>query len=335
MDTSNTDALIIQFSGDSRLIVTTIQKLNTAVTKARHLRHMDPLREKRLVFIFDECHRSQFGKTHETIKKFFFNCQMFGFTGTPIFKENAGSNEYGKRTTDMLFGDELHRYVITDAIRDENVLKFSIEYIFTFKKKDEITDINVEDIDREEVMNAPSRLNHITDYIIAHHGRNTHNREFTAIIAVSSVKVLIDYYRLIREKREKGEHNLKTASIFSYAANEDDRDAMGGAFVNDEFLEEAADAGPDYSSSREEVFVTQHSRDALEEFIGHYNNDFGTNFTTRDSKSFYNYYNDISKKVKNKQIDILLVVNMFLTGFDSKSLNTLYVDKNLRYHGLI
>jgi type I restriction enzyme R subunit len=323
--TSNTDALVKQFAGDAKLVVTTIQKLNTAVTMTRYLDRMEEQRNKRIVFIFDECHRSQFGKTHETIKKFFTRCQMFGFTGTPIFEENAGTNEYGKRTTAMLFGDVLHKYVITDAIRDENVLKFSIEYIRTFKKKDHILDIEVEEIDKAEVMNAPQRLENIVDYIIANHNRKTQNRGFTAAFAVSSVDTLIDYYRIFHRKKEEGQHNLKIATIFSYAANEDDKDAIG-EYVDDEFLT-AAETTPEFGS--------QHSRDALEEFIGHYNQEFSTNFTTKDSKTFYNYYNDISKKVKHKQVDILLVVNMFLTGFDSKSLNTLYVDKNLRYHGLL
>ena len=323
--TNNTDTLVKQFSGDAKLMVTTIQKLNTAVTKKRYLNRMEGQREKRIIFIFDECHRSQFGKTHDVIKKFFSKSQMFGFTGTPIFEENAGTNEYGKRTTTMLFGDCLHKYVITDAIRDENVLKFSIEYIRTFKKKDEVVDINVEDIDRAEVMNAPVRLEKITDYIIDHHNRKTHSREFTAIFAVSSIPVLIEYYRLFQKKRQEGRHNLKVATIFSYGTNEDDKDALG-SFGDDEFLDAA---------EKVSAYESQHSRDALEGFIGDYNRHFGTNFTTRDSKSFYNYYNDVAKRVKHKQVDILLVVNMFLTGFDSKPLNTLYVDKNLKYHGLI
>ncbi len=322
--TNNTETLVKQMAGDNKLIVTTIQKLNTAISKKKYLGRMGALKDKRVVFIFDECHRSQFGKTHEDIKRFFGSCQMFGFTGTPIFKENAGTNEYGKRTTSMLFDKMLHRYVITDAIRDENVLKFSIEYIRTFKKKEHIFDIEVEDIDRAEVMNAPPRLNIITDYIIANHGRKTHNREFTAVFAVQSIDVLIEYYHLFRLKKEKGEHNLRVATIFSYAANEDDKDAVG-VFIDDDCNALAADAGP----------VNQHSRDSLEEFIGDYNSQFGTNFTTRDSKSFYNYYNDLAKRVKHRQIDLLLVVNMFLTGFDSKNLNTLFVDKNLKYHGLL
>lgn len=164
--TNNTNTLVKQMVADNKLIVTTIQKLNSAISKKRFLNRMETQKDKRIVFIFDECHRSQFGKTHEEIKNFFTNSQMFGFTGTPIFEKNAGTNEYGKRTTSMLFDKILHKYVITDAIRDENVLKFSIEYISTFKKKDHILDIDVEAIDEVEVMNAPERLNNVTDYII-------------------------------------------------------------------------------------------------------------------------------------------------------------------------
>lgn len=323
--TNNTNTLVKQMVGDNKLIVTTIQKLNTAISKKRYLSRMETLKDERIVFIFDECHRSQFGKTHEDIKNFFTNCQMFGFTGTPIFEKNAGTNEFGKRTTSMLFDKILHKYVITDAIRDENVLKFSIEYISTFKKKDHILDIDVEAIDEAEVMNAPERLNNITDYIITNHNRKTHSKEFTSIFAVSSIDTLIEYYKLFHQKKEDGNHNLRLATIFSYQANEDDKEAVG-SFIDDEFLM-AAEPQAEYGN--------QHSRDYLEDFIGHYNKQFSTNFTTKDSKSFYNYYNDVAKRVKHKQIDVLLVVNMFLTGFDSKSLNTLYVDKNLKYHGLI
>lgn len=323
--TNNTNTLVKQMVGDNKLIVTTIQKLNTAISKKRYLSRMETLKDKRIVFIFDECHRSQFGKTHEVIKSFFSSCQMFGFTGTPIFEKNAGTNEFGKRTTSMLFDKILHKYVITDAIRDENVLKFSIEYISTFKRKDHILDIDVEAIDEAEVMNAPERLNNITDYIITNHNRKTHSREFTSIFAVSSIDTLIEYYKLFHQKKEEGNHNLRLATIFSYQANEEDKDAVG-SFIDDEFLV-AAEPQAEYGN--------QHSRDYLEDFIGHYNKQFSTNFTTKDSKSFYNYYNDVAKRVKHKQIDVLLVVNMFLTGFDSKALNTLYVDKNLKYHGLI
>ena len=331
--TNNTNTLVKQLAGDNKLIITTIQKLNTAISKTRYLGKMEALRNERIVFIFDECHRSQFGKTHEDIKRFFKNCQMFGFTGTPIFEENAGANEYGKRTTSMLFGgeDPLHKYVITDAIRDENVLKFSVEYIRTFKKKDHILDINVEAIDEDEVMYAPQRMNNIVDYIITNHSRKTHNKAFTSIFCVSSVdrrsgtSPIIEYNKLFQQKKENGEHNLRVATIFSYNANEDDKDAVG--FVDDDEFSEAAEPQPEYK--------TQHSRDELEGFIQNYNRLFGTNFTNKDSQSYYNYYNDIAKRVKHREIDLLIVVNMFLTGFDSKHLNTLYVDKNLKYHGLI
>ena len=331
--TNNTNTLVNQLADNTKLIVTTIQKLNTAISKNRYLDRVTHLKDKRIVFIFDECHRSQFGKTHDDIKNFFTASQMFGFTGTPIFEENAGSNEFGKRTTAMLFEKCLHKYVITNAIKDENVLKFSIEYISTFKRKDEILDIEVEAIDEAEVMEAPQRLNNIVDYIITNHSRKTHNKLFTGMFCVSSVETLIKYYQLFHQKKQEGLHNLKVATIFSYAANEEDAEAKG-LFIDDEFSEEnptelliAAEPKSSYNS--------KHSREYLDDFISHYNKEFNTNYSTRDSQSFYNYYNDIAKRVKNKDIDILLVVNMFLTGFDSKTLNTLYVDKNLKYHGLI
>ncbi|MDP2041839.1 MAG: type I restriction endonuclease subunit R [Algoriphagus sp.] len=330
--TNNTQALVNQLADDTKLIVTTIQKLNTAISKARHITKMEALKDKRIVFIFDECHRSQFGKTHEEIKGFFQGCQMFGFTGTPIFEENAGSNSYGNRTTTMLFGDCLHKYVITDAIRDENVLKFSVEYISTFKKKDHIMDINVEAIDEEEVMRAPQRLNNVSDFIINNHGRKSHNREFTSIFCVSSVPTLIDYYNILHKKKLAGEHNLTVATIFSYGANVDliDNDGFEQDWEESEFGIAADNPRDEYGNPSK-----KHPREFLDEFIGHYNAKFATNYSTKDSQSFYNYYNDVANRVKHRQVDILLVVNMFLTGFDSKHLNTLYVDKNLKYHGLI
>ena len=325
--TENTGTLVGQLADDTRLIVTTIQKLNNAISKFQFLNQLQHLQKEKVVFIFDECHRSQFGATHGKIKEFFEASQMFGFTGTPIFEENAMTNEMGKRTTGMLFGQCLHKYVITDAIRDENVLKFSIEYINTFKQKQDIFDEKVEDINEEEVFNSPARLNLVTDYIIENHHRKTHNKTFTAIFCVSSVEILIEYYQLFLQKKARGEHSLRLATIYSYQANEEDKNALGlgESDVDFQALKAAEESGNYFS----------HSRDHLEHFIGEYNNQFSTNFTTKDSKSFYNYYNDIAKRVKDKQIDILLVVNMFLTGFDSKHLNTLYVDKNLKYHGLI
>ncbi|HET8885377.1 MAG TPA: type I restriction endonuclease subunit R [Salinimicrobium sp.] len=325
--TDNTKALVKQFEDDTKLIVTTIQKLNTAISKKRYLQKMQALQDERVVFIFDECHRSQFGDTHKRIKDFFHNHQMFGFTGTPIFADNAAKNDLGKRTTKDLFGDCLHKYVITDAIKDENVLKFAVEYVGKFKQKDSATeiDIEVEDIDRKELMESTKRIEKIVDYIIANHNRKTHSREFTAMLCVSSTDVLVKYYDIFKQRKEAGKHNLKIATIFSYVANEDDADANG--FIPEEvsIVEESPAL----------YGLHQHKRDKLESYIGDYNKMFGSNFSTKDSQSFYNYYNDISKKVKERKIDILIVVNMFLTGFDSPALNTLYVDKNLRYHGLI
>ena len=336
--TDNTNNLVKQFIGtyvdkkgeekSSKLIVTTIQKLNTAISKLKYESKMIELKDKRIIFIFDECHRSQFGETHKRIRGFFHNCQMFGFTGTPIFAENANKNELGKRTTKDLFEDCLHKYVITDAIKDENVLKFSVEYVGKYKFKDgkeTNIDIEVEDIDIKELMEDENRLEKITDYILAHHNRKTHSRDFTAMFCVNSIHTLIKYYDILKLKKEQGKHNLNIATIFSHATNEDDADANG-------FLPEEVVVVEDPKAL---YGLQAHSREKLDEFIEDYNRLFDTKFSTKDSESFYNYYNDISKKVKEQKIDILLVVNMFLTGFDSPTLNTLYVDKNLKYHGLI
>ncbi|MCZ8146127.1 type I restriction endonuclease subunit R [Flavobacterium sp.] len=326
--TDNTKMLVDKFADDTKLIVTTIQKLNTAISKKQHLERMNRLKDERIVFIFDECHRSQFGETHNRIKEFFNNIQLFGFTGTPIFADNSVKNELGRRTTKELFGDCLHKYVITDAIKDENVLKFSVEYVGRYKQKEDRNtnlDIEVEDIDTKELMEHPTRLEKIVDYILAHHDRKTHSRNFTGMFCVSSVETLIKYYEIFKKKRESGQHSLKIATIFSYSANENDADANG--FLPDELsvVEEP----------RALYGLQGHSREKLDEFINDYNQLYDTKFSTKDSESFYKYYNDVSKNVKNRKIDILLVVNMFLTGFDSPTLNTLYVDKNLKYHGLI
>lgn len=339
--TDNTKALVNQFSDDTKLIVTTIQKLNTAISKKQYLAKMDKLKDERIVFIFDECHRSQFGETHNRIKAFFNNIQLFGFTGTPIFADNAVKNELGKRTTTELFGECLHKYVITDAIKDENVLKFAVEYVGRYKKKETATeiDIEVEAIDTKELMEDKKRLEKIADYIIANHNRKTHSREFTAMFCVSSVETLIKYYDILQKKKEAEQHNLRIATIFSYTINEDDKDATGMLnydIVNDDFdYSMAAEPEVEYGTRNSAPAINQHSREKLDEYIVHYNKMFETKFSTKDSESFYNYYNDISKKVKERKIDILLVVNMFLTGFDSPTLNTMYVDKNLKYHGLI
>jgi type I restriction enzyme R subunit len=324
--TDNTAALVRQFSDNTKLIVTTIQKLNTAISKKYHQGKMELLKDKKMVFIFDECHRSQFGDTHKRIKNFFTNVQMFGFTGTPIFAENAIRNDLGKRTTKDLFDDNLHKYVITDAIRDENVLKFAVEYVGKYKQKEDSKnnlDIDVEAIDTSELLESDQRLGKIADYVIAHHARKTHNRNFTAMMCVGNIPTLIKYYEIFKSRKEAGEHQLKIGTIFSYGVNEDDPDADGSYMFE----------SPESMTGFDEV--SPHSRDKLEEFIADYNALFNTKFTTKDSQSFYNYYNDIGRRAKNKELDLLLIVNMFLTGFDSPGLNTLFVDKNLRYHGLL
>ena len=322
--TDNTQHLVRQFGDDNtKLIVTTIQKLNTAISREHHQKIMDKIKDKKIVFIFDECHRSQFGDTHKRITQYFTNHQLFGFTGTPIFAENSAGNSMGKRTTAQLFDECLHKYVITDAIADENVLKFSVEYVGKYKQKGSVNDvdIDVEAIDTKELLESPQRLDKIVNYVISNHPRKTHSGDFTAMFAISNVDTLTKYYDLFKRKKDAGQHNLKIATIFSYTANEDDKDA-NGLLDEDINLDQT---GP----------INQHSRDKLESYITDYNQTFGTNFTTRDSKSFYGYYRDIADRVKKREIDILLVVNMFLTGFDSKTLSTLYVDKNLRYHGLL
>ncbi len=323
--TDNTQKLVEQLTDDTKLIVTTIQKLNNTIEKKRYLSQMERLQDKRMIFIFDECHRSQFGQTHLRIKSFFKNSQLFGFTGTPIFAKNAIKNELGKRTTSELFEECLHKYVIKDAIKDENVLKFSIEYVGKYREKEgsknEI-DIEVEEIDTKELLDSPQRLEKIVDYIIANHDRKTHKRQFTAMFCVASIDTLIQYYDLFKAKKEAGKHDLTIATIFSYEANEKDGDA-DGFYTYGEVAEE------------KNAYKTAHSREKLDAFIADYNQEFGTPYSTKDSKLFYNYYKDISLRVKNKEIDLLLVVNMFLTGFDSPRLNTLFVDKNLKYHGLI
>jgi type I restriction enzyme R subunit len=288
--TDNTSALVKQLVGPNKLIITTIQKLTRAID--RHEKRMDQVKDKNIILMFDECHRSQFGEMHKKITQFFTNLQYFGFTGTPIFAVNSNNN----RTTYDIFGDKLHTYVIKDAIRDQNVLGFCVEYLGTYKNKATI-DIEVEDIDRKELMEADARLEKIVDYIIANHKRKTYNQEFNSIFAVSSVNVLKKYYDLFKSK----DHDLKIATIFSYDDNE-------------------------------EIQGDKHSRDKLDEYIKDYNELFGTNYST---DTFDQYYVDVAKRSKDKQIDILLVVNMFLTGFDNKFLNTLYVDKNLKYHTLV
>ncbi|WP_102310979.1 type I restriction endonuclease subunit R [Vibrio lentus] len=332
--TNNTASLVKQMAGDNSLIVTTIQKLNTAITKTKHEAAMDALRDKRIVFIFDECHRSQFGDTHKNIVQFFTNAQMFGFTGTPIFDKNATANQHGKRTTAMLFGGEkaLHKYLITNAIADENVLKFSVEYWGKLKRKDgSLLDEQVHNINKKEFFESDDRINGVVDWVIANHNRKTHNKQFSAMMCVSNKDMLIKYYEAFKAKKENGEHDLRVVTIFTYAANEEDDDANG--LIGE----------PNFEIKTDDL-KNQHSREKLDTFVNDYNALYHTQHSVKDGKAFYTYYKDIAKRMKERdkenfqdteRADILLVVNMFLTGFDAKKLNTMYVDKNLKFHGLI
>lgn len=330
--TNNTKALVEQMTGKSPLIITTIQKLNTAIKKPKHEAAMQALKQQRVVFIFDECHRSQFGETHKNIVHYFEKAQMFGFTGTPIFRENTASNAFGKRTTKDLFQECLHKYVITNAIADDNVLKFSTEYWGKLKHKDgSLMDEQVAAINKKEFFENPDRLEGIVDWVIQNHNRKTHNKQFSAMMCVSNVETLIKYYELFKQKKQQGEHDLRVVTCFTYNSNEGDEDANG---LNDE---------PDFDIKTDDP-RSKHSRDKLQECVDDYNAMYSTKHSVKDSKAFYTYYKDIAKRMKERdresfqdkdRADILLVVNMYLTGFDAKKLNTLYVDKNLKYHGLI
>jgi type I restriction enzyme R subunit len=335
--TDNTQSLVRQLTDNTKLVLTTIQKLNNAVSD-RFKGSIEPLRHKKIVFIFDECHRSQFGETHERITKFFEKSQLIGFTGTPIFAENASKNDLGKRTTKDLFGNCLHKYVITDAIRDQNVLRFGIEYVGKYKNKSNaFIDIEVEEIDKQEVLNSEKRINKIVDYIIAYHDQKTFNKEYSALLAVSSIDNVMQYYDLFQKKKEAGEHDLRIATIFTYGTNEDSDEANDSLPDDEQEYDWAAEPRATYKSS--------HSRDKLESYIGDYNTMYGTSYTTKDSESFQKYFQSISKRLKDREkesfnnekdrLDIVIVVNMMLTGFDAKKVNTLYVDKNLKQHGLI
>ena len=315
--TDNTYSLVKQLKDKNRkLTVTTIQKLDIAIGHESYQKQFGYLANEKIVIIFDECHRSQFGQTHSRIKKFFRRAQLFGFTGTPIFADN----NVGGVTTADVFGECLHKYIITNAISDDNVLGFAVEYVGKYTQKfpdtlntDIFAETLVDGIDQKEVLESKDRLNKIVDYILADWKRKTKNGKFNALFAVSSIEVLKKYYALFKEKKSDG---FKIATIFTYHINEDDSSDM---------LDVDIFAGEGTAGNK-------HSRDFLEACIKDYNQAYSTNFST---ERFYDYYKNLQQRIKDKQVDLVLVVNMFLTGFDSPRLNTLYVDKNLRYHGLI
>ena len=303
---------------DNKIIVTTIQKLNNLMKTEGDL----AIYNKQIVFIFDECHRSQFGEAQKNLKKKFKRFYQFGFTGTPIFPQNA----IGADTTASVFGRELHSYVITDAIRDEKVLKFKVDYNDVRPKfKDIETEQDEQTLNAAENKKAllhPERIREISQYILNNFRQKTHrlqgnNRGFNAMFAVSSVEAAKLYYEALNAIQSDNDKRLKIATIFSFAANEE-QDAVG------DIMDESFDVSAMNTSSKE----------FLSAAINDYNAFFKTNFSV-DSNGFQNYYRDLAKRVKSREIDLLIVVGMFLTGFDAPTLNTLFVDKNLRYHGLI
>lgn len=309
----------------SRIIVTTIQKLSEFVK--RNSNH--PVYQKHIVLIFDECHRSQFGDMHKIIVKNFKNFHMFGFTGTPIFAQNAKNNSNPTFcTTKQAFGEKLHTYTIVDAINDGNVLPFRIDYVNTIKSKEDIEDENVNAINTEEVLSSHERIVKVVEYIISHFDQKTIRNSlydlrgkrlngFNSIFAVSSIPVAKKYYLEFKKQLKKTQKDLTIATIYSFAANEED---TADGILDDEGFETE--------------LLDQSSREFLDFAIGEYNKKFKTNFSS-EGNGFQDYYKDLSDRVKHREVDILIVVNMFLTGFDATTLNTLWVDKNLKQHGLI
>ena len=295
--TNQTDKLIQQIKDSTKpLIITTIQKMANACSNPKYASVMEKYKDLKTIFIIDECHRSQFGDMHRQISKTFSKAQYFGFTGTPRFKENPSQD--GRSTADI-FEKCLHTYLIKDAIKDENVLGFSVDYMkFVEWNGQTEEDLMVEGIDTDEVFMSDDRVRLIAQDIIDHHNTKTHNKKYNALFTVSSIPLLIKYYDMFKSLN----HDLKIGAIFTYGANED------------------LDKNP------------EHSREALDRIIVDYNKMYKSNFS---SHTFDSYFRDICKKIKNTEIDIVIVVNMLLTGFDAKRLNTLYVDKPLKYHDLI
>ncbi|MGN1337012.1 MAG: type I restriction endonuclease subunit R [Candidatus Coprovivens sp.] len=310
---------------NTRIIVTTIQKLSEFVK--RNATH--PAFLKHLVLIFDECHRSQFGDMHKLIVSNFKNYHLFGFTGTPIFAKNATNKSNPDFcTTEQAFGDKLHTYTIVDAINDGNVLPFRIDYVNTIKKKEDMTDKEVQAINTEEALSSHERVSKIVEYIIEHFDQKTKRNSFydlkgqrvngfNSMFAVSSIPMAKKYYLEFKKQLEEKNKDLTIATIYSFAANEED---TSDGILDDEGFE------PD--------LLDQSSREFLDFAIKEYNKKFKTNFSS-EGNGFQDYYKDLSDKVKHREIDLLIVVNMFLTGFDATTLNTLWVDKNLKQHGLI
>ena len=333
---------------DYRIIITTIQKLSIFIQKNKN----HPIFQKRVVIIFDECHRSNFGEMHNAITKNFKKYHIFGFTGTPIFAQNASSGgDMRLKTTQQAFGDKLHTYTIVDAINDENVLPFRIDYVNTLKTKEDILDKQISAIDRERIMSAPERVSAVVKYILEHFEQKTKRTSyysyrvaqnieqmakakkgdvkeekmtqklagFNAMFAVASIDMAKAYYNEFKAQQAHlpEAQKLKIATIYSYGANEEEIDGI--------LVEE----NPESTTN-----LDQPSRDFLEGAIKDYNQMFSTNYDTSSDK-FQNYYKDLSLRMKNRQVDLLIVVNMFLTGFDATTLNTLFVDKNLKQHGLI
>ena len=309
----------------SRIIVTTIQKLSEFVK--RNPGH--PIFQKHTVLVFDECHRSQFGDMHKLIVKNFKNYHLFGFTGTPIFSVNATNKSNPNFcTTKQAFGDKLHTYTIVDAINDGNVLPFRIDYINTVKSKEDMTDKEVKAINTEEVLSSYERVSNVVSYIIEHFDQKTKRNSFydlkgqrvngfNSMFAVASIPMAKKYYLEFKKQLEEKHKDLTIATIYSFAPNEDDN---ADGLIDDEGFETE--------------LLDQSSREFLDFAIAEYNKKFKTNYSS-DSKGFQNYYKDLSDRVKHREVDLLIVVNMFLTGFDATTLNTLWVDKNLKQHGLI
>jgi len=304
----------------ARIVVTTIQKLTNFIRQ--NPKH--PIYAAHVAIVFDECHRSLFGGMHQAITKAFKNYHQFGFTGTPIFARNAatGGNPQLK-TTEQVFGRRLHAYTVVDAIRDKTVLPFKIDYVRTAREADWVSDDKVSDIDRERALLAPERISGIVDYIVEHYAaktkrgatfkvKNRHVTGFNSILACASIPAAKAYYAELAKR----DHGLKVALIYSFAINEDDPD---GLLAEEDFETSGLDAS---------------SREFLDAAMAGYNSMFGTNYDTSGDK-FSSYHKDVARRLENRELDLLIVVNMFLTGFDAKTLNTLWVDKKLRYHGLI